>query len=318
MDSLRDRKAAQWAELAAAISAAGAGSSQHVDSTGELLIMGSGLSRLDLTTEAEHEIESADIVFYCMYDSLTKIRILSLRPDAIDLATLYSSNSDRYYTYAQMAEAMLFHVRQSRRVLAVYYGHPGIFATPAHRAIQIARREGYRARMRPGISALDYLVADLGIDPAIPGMLNYEATDMLLRCRRIDPSLHVVLWQVGVVGEFGYSPQGFDNHGFDMLVDVLEGSYGTDWLITNYIASRFPTIEPIVTTHAVGELRSPEVRRTIRSLSTFYIAPKEASATDDHRSMSLGLTKAGQPVQPPVCTTTIVNTASTNWKRFAA
>jgi len=280
---------------------AGAGSLSATAKKGELLVMGSGLSRMDFTIDAEEEIRSADVVFYCLYDSLTKLWINGLRPDAMDLAVLYSERLDRYYTYIQMAEAMLYHVRRGCRVLAIYYGHPGIFAMPAHRAIQIARREGHKAQMRPGISALDYLVADVGFDPAIPGMLNYEATDMLLRQRRLDTSLHVILWQVGVVGEFGYSSQGFKNHGFDLLVNVIEENYGSDWPVINYIASRFPTVEPVIDTHSVGDLRSADVRTRIRSLSTFYIPPKHAMPTDPERSVFLGLTKLGQPVQPPTC-----------------
>jgi hypothetical protein len=295
-------KAAQWKTLADEIHAAGAGARPSEDVKGELLIIGSGLSRMDFTAEAEGEILAADVVFYCVYDSLTQVWLLELRPDALDLTVLYTQKIDRYHTYMQMAEAMLFYVRRGRRVLAIYYGHPGIFATPAHRAIHIAKREGHRAQMRPGISALDYLVADLGFDPAIPGMINFEATDMLLRKRRIDPSLHVVLWQVGVVGEFGFSPGGFANRGFDLLIDTLEATYGKDWPIVNYIASRFPNVAPLIEEHTIGAMRTPEARRNVQALSTFYISPQIASATDPDRSVALNLTKLGEPVQPPVRT----------------
>lgn len=301
LKTIRDEKVAQWQELACAIYSAGPGGVPADGKPGELIIIGSGLTRMDFTTEAEHEIRLADVVFFCVYDSLTRLWLSTLRPDAFDLTVLYAPSQDRYHTYMQMAEALLFHVRRGRRVLAIYYGHPGIFATPAHRAIHIARREGHQARMRPGISALDYLIADLGFDPAIPGMLNYEATDMLLRRRRIDPGLHVVLWQVGVVGEFGYAPEGFGNHGFDLLVDVLEETYGGDWPVINYIASRFPNVEPLIETNPISALRSQGLRNNVQSLSTFYLAPQLASATDPERSVTLGLTRAGQPVQPPVC-----------------
>jgi len=130
-------------------------------------------------------------------------------------------------------------------------------------------------------------------------MLNYEASDMLLRRRRIDTSLHVVLWQVGVVGEFGYSSHGFHNRGFGLLVDVLEENYGPDWHVVNYIASRFPTVEPVLESHRIAELRTEEVRQRIRSLSTFYIAPQQAVPTDPERSVDLGVTQPGQPIQPP-------------------
>lgn len=242
---------------------------------GELLIVGSGICVADLTSEVRNEIKHADTVFYCVYDPLTKIYISSMRPDAMDLSAFYKEGVDRYYTYIQMAEAMLHEVRMGRRVLAIYYGHPGIFAAPTHRAIRVARHEGYSAKMRPGISALDHLVADLGIDPALPGMLNYEATDMLLQQRRIDPSLHVVIWQVGVVGHLGWSPEGFDQSGLSSLVDYLEVSYGGDWPVVNYIAPTFPTVDPVTKTHSILSLREAEVQQTIISNSTFYVPPQQ-------------------------------------------
>ena len=58
------------------------------------------------------------------------------------------------------------------------------------------------------MSALDTLCADLGVDPAHPGLQTHEATDALVRQRALDTSLHVILWQVGVIGESGLPPSG--------------------------------------------------------------------------------------------------------------
>jgi hypothetical protein len=291
---------AQWTALAQDVARAASGAEAgRGDARGELLVIGSGISLLDFTREAEAEILAADRVFHCLYDSVTLDWLLERRPDALDLRLLYNGHTARYFTYVQMAEVLLHYVRRGEKVLAIYYGHPGVFATPAHRAIQIARREGHRAQMRPGISALDYLIAEVGFDPAIPGMVNYEATDMLLRRRRIDTTLHVVLWQVGVVGEFGFSVGGFENRGFDILVDALEQAYGADWPVTHYIASQFVSVDAVIERFPIGDLRNPEVRRRINALSTFYLEPRDAVATDEERSVALGLTREGEPVQPP-------------------
>lgn len=289
-----------WAVLSAAIAAAPREfANAPSDRRGSLVVLGSGLAHVDLTADTEAEVVSADHVFYCIYDRLTQIWISRLRPDALDMTVLYNPNADRFFTYIRMAEAMLHYVRQGKKVVAIYYGHPGVFAVPTHRAIAIARREGHTARMRPGVSALDYLVADVGFDPALPGLLTYEATDMLLRRRPIDPSLHVVLWQVGVVGEFGFSPEGFKNHGFDTLLDALEAVYGLDWEIVHYIAPQYVGIAPLIERHRIGDLRATESRKHICSLSTFYIEPMEAKATDPERSITLGLTTPNQVVHEP-------------------
>jgi uncharacterized protein YabN with tetrapyrrole methylase and pyrophosphatase domain len=97
-------------------------------------------------------------------------------------------------------KVMLKDVRAGHDVLGIFYGHPGVFVSPTHRAIAIAREEGYKARMLPGISAEDCLFADLGIDPAINGCVTHEATELLMRDRALNPSVHNIIWQVGGVG----------------------------------------------------------------------------------------------------------------------
>jgi hypothetical protein len=261
---------------------------------GRLVVIGSGMSFIDFTRDSDDEIRSADYVFHCLYDKVTQAWIGRIRPDSYDIRILYRPNIDRYWIYVQMAEALLHYVRLGKKVVAVYYGHPGIFAMPAHRAIHIARAEGHEALMRPGISALDYLVADVGFDPSLPGLQSFEATDMLLRQRRIDPTLHVVLWQVGVVGEFQYDPHGFENKGFDLLVRTLTEVYGPDWDVIHYIAPQYVGVEPLIDRIPISQLLEPAVRERISSLSTFYIEPKVGVVTDVETSAAMGRPNLGQ------------------------
>ena len=88
----------------------------------------------------------------------------------------YDTNKPRLQTYTQMAEVMLNSVRAGKLTVGILYGHPGVFVNPSHRAIYIARSEGYFAKMLPGISAEDCLYADLGIDPATTGCSMFEAS----------------------------------------------------------------------------------------------------------------------------------------------
>jgi precorrin-6B methylase 1 len=279
-----DTMIARWTALAEEI----AGARYDSDRKGELIVLGSGISIIDLTRDAESEIRSADVVFHCVYDKVTQARVGELRPDAYDLRILYGEDIDRHLTYVRMAEAMLHHVRCGRKVVAIFYGHPGIFAMPAHRAVHVARQEGHRARMRPGISALDHLVADIGFDPALPGMASFEATDLLLRKRRIDPSLHIILWQVGVVGEFQFKPRGFENKGYADLAALLAEVYGEDWPVTHYIAPQYVGIDPLIEQIRIGDLLKPEQREHICSLSTFYIEPRDGVTTDIAMSTRFG------------------------------
>ncbi|MEJ2411355.1 MAG: hypothetical protein P8Y48_19185, partial [Novosphingobium sp.] len=174
--------------------------------------------------------------------------------------------------------------------VAIFYGHPGIFAAPGHRAIHQARREGHSARMRPGISALDSLIADIGFDPGLPGLLTYEATDMLLRRRRLDPTLHTVIWQVGVVGELGYSRQGYTNRGLPQLLDAIEAAYGETHEILHYIGSQYVGAEPVIERLTTRVLRNSETSRKLQTLSTFYLPPAIVADTDIGLAAAFGAT----------------------------
>jgi hypothetical protein len=243
-------------------------------------------------------IANADKVLYCVADPATVVWLRRLRPDALDLYVLYGDDKVRYTTYMEMAEAQLYWVRQGLRVVVIFYGHPGIFVLSTHRAIQIARREGHRAVMRAAVSALDTLCADLGVDPSHPGLQTHEATDCLIRRRRIDTSLHVVLWQVGLIGELGYRRQGYLNSHFSYFVSWLEELYGPGYEITHYIGARYPGTDPLIQVLSLAELHDPARQRDVTGLSTFYIPPRDAVAMDQRTAVDLGLLQAGQPVPP--------------------
>ena len=50
-------------------------------------------------------------------------------------------------TYEEMVDVMVETVRAGKTVCAVFYGHPGVFVLPTHRAIATLRAEGFKAMM---------------------------------------------------------------------------------------------------------------------------------------------------------------------------
>jgi uncharacterized protein YabN with tetrapyrrole methylase and pyrophosphatase domain len=104
---------------------------------------------------------------------------------------------------------MLEPVRSGHKVVGIFYGHPGFFVSPAHRALAIAQDEGYSARMLPGISCEDCLFADLRVDPASHGCQTVEATEVLVRNRPLQTTSNVVILQVSSIGKTGFNFSGF-------------------------------------------------------------------------------------------------------------
>lgn len=293
----------RWRQLAREIAARGRQVTDDVAlltppaRPGTLEILGSGIEASGFTRSDEARIQAADYVFYCVADPATKIWILSERPDAYDLYVLYDDSKPRYLTYMQMTEAMLHYVREGAHVVAIFYGHPGVFVLSTHRAVTIARREGHQASMRAAVSALDTLCADLGVDPSQPGMQMYEATDMLIRRRQPDPGLHLVLWQVGLIGELGYRRQGYLNSNFAVLLDYLEALYGPEHPVINYVGSRYPGIDPLIDHQTLASLRDPLTQSWVTGISTFYLPPRLAGQSDLEMLERLGLIRPGQPVR---------------------
>lgn len=292
-----------WEELAAGIASLEPtieklGAVQN-DSKGELIIIGSGIETIGFSLGDEKLIETADKVIFCVADPATIVWIKQKRPDALDMYVLYDENKVRYTTYMQMSEAQLYYVRQGMRVVVIFYGHPGIFVLSTHRAIKIAKREGHKATMKASVSALDTLCADLGVDPCQPGMQTYEASDCLIRRRHIDTHLHVVLWQVGLIGELGFRRHGYLNSNFSYFIEWLQSIYGEEYEITHYIGSRYPTISPIIETYHLSELHLPDVQTKITGLSTFYIPPRDVQPTDFATALALGLITEDQSLITP-------------------
>lgn len=111
--------------------------------SGSLVVVGSGIKCVaQFTLEAVSHIKTADKVFYCVVDPAATVYIRDLRPDALDLTVLYDEDKTRYTTYVQMSEVCLYFARQGLDVVAVFYGHPGVFVLPSHRVIQLAKKEG--------------------------------------------------------------------------------------------------------------------------------------------------------------------------------
>ncbi len=275
---------------------------QPVKKTGKLVIVGSGIKAVgQFTLEAQAHIQQADVVLYAAADPVTDMWIEKQNPNAFDLYQYYANDKNRIVTYVQMIERMLDELRAGKYVCGVFYGHPGVFVTPSHNAIAIARQEGYEAEMLPGISAEDCLYADLGVDPSIPGLQIFEATDLLLRQRRIDTAMNLILFQVGCVGDVGFKFHGFENKNFNILVDYLEQAYGPDHEVINYVASMFTMAQTTMAKHKISELRDPKVAATITGISTFFIRASTLAQNDHSVADKFGLKVSTPRGTPLIC-----------------
>ncbi len=253
---------------------------------GSLVVVGSGIKSVGhLTVESKGWITQSDVVLYCVADPATEVWIKQHSKHSIDLYQFYGNDRRRLDTYIDMSDAMLNHMRQGKDVCGVFYGHPGVFVYPSHRAVRIARDEGYKAALLPAISALDCLYADCGVDPSSMGSQTVEATDLLLRQRQILTDGHVVIWQIGCVGDLGFNFSGYDNRNLGILVDYLETFYRPEHEVVHYQGAQYPICSALVERMPLKELRTAAVT----GLSTLYIPPYDELTTDVEMAKRLGL-----------------------------
>ncbi|GFZ97319.1 SAM-dependent methyltransferase [Dyella caseinilytica] len=228
---------------------------------GSLACVGMGMTLgSHLTPLARSHIEQADVVFAALSHHAVEMWLERMHPDVRSLQPYYQEGKPRIETYREWVDLMLTEVRAGERVCAVFYGHPGIFAWSPHKAIQTARAEGFEAYMEPGISAEDCLYADLGIDPGRFGCQHFEASQLLLCERRIDPAGYLVLWQVGTLGNWSVGAFQKGPMYRQVLVELLSRDYPLDHEVIIYRGATLPIEKPRVRRIALRDL--PDIALT--------------------------------------------------------
>jgi len=252
---------------------------------GSLTVVGTGVRSVgQLTVEAISQIKRADRVFYLVAEPVAAQVIRTLNPaGSQSLADLYKEGKLRGRTYREMVERILASVRCGWRTCAVFYGHPGVFVRPAHEAIRQARAEGFEAEMLAGVSAEDCLFADLGLDPATSGCQSYEATDFLINRRRVDPTSHLILWQVGVLGDPTFSLTVRKCNAFELLVKSLSKTYPLEHSLCVYEAAVLPGCKPLVRWVPLGQIGEAH----LSIISTLYVPPSEPPRFDPELYVAL-------------------------------
>ena len=257
---------------------------------GSLVVVGTGISVAgQMTIAARSYIENADIVFMGIMNKIGEHVVTTLNPNSVSLDDLYEEGKSRALTYSQMADRIVASVMAGNKVCVAFYGHPGVFGTPSHEAIRRVQGMGLEAKMLPGVSAEDCLIADLGIDPSRFGCQSYEATQFLFRDYRIDPHMTQIIWQIGLAGEATLSvlDANQSQSGLAMLADILAEHYPTDHELIIYEAATLPLCEPKIESVRLCELEF--AKPTL--VSTLVVPSIGMPAYRQDRLAKLGLTE---------------------------
>ena len=226
--------------------------SKSSPSKGSLIVVGTGIKyRSHMTFEALEAIKRAEKLFYLMSDIMSEKWLQEMNPSAESLQ--YDEDRPRKETYENWVELLLSSVRQGQHTCLAVYGHPGVLAYCSKKAIPIARSEGYKAVMLPGISAEACLLCDLHVDPGEGGLQSYKASEFLFRKPVFDTRSHLVLWDVAFV-DYSYLPTQIYREGLKRLSEYLIQKYGAEHEVVVYEASRNPALDPIILSVPLNDL----------------------------------------------------------------
>ena len=263
------------------------------NTSGRLVVVGTGIKLVSqLTIEAKGHIEQADKVYYLLTGKLAAEWIHTLNPNAESLTPHYQPERLRLKSYQAMTVQIVTAVLAGHRVCAVFYGHPGVFVLPAHEAMRQVRAAGLLAIMLPGISAEDCLFADVGVDPAVSGCQSFEATDFLLYKRPFSATSHLILWQIGVIGDlYEQTPANRLQQrkiALTLLREKLTSQYPPSHQVVIYQAPQLPTQDPLITHSSLQNLADIELTR----ISTLYVPPLRSPLIDEDIATQLGIKKS--------------------------
>ncbi len=237
-----------------------------------------------VTAETRAVLVAAERLVYLVTDPATSAWLRGLNPAATSLHDCYREGEDGAVAARRMVERIVAPLRQGLSVCAAFYGHPMVLVHPARLAAEQARAEGFAVQTLPAISCEDCLFADLGVDPAVPGRVLFDATDFLLRPRDFDATAALVLLQAGAVGlrafHGGRKPH---REGLRLLAGALARWYPPAHPVVLYEAGLLPPFEPVITRMplaALGEAPASVV-------STLYVAPLAPPPIDPERAARL-------------------------------
>jgi uncharacterized protein YabN with tetrapyrrole methylase and pyrophosphatase domain len=211
----------------------------------DLYIVGTGIVGVrQMTPEAVAAIRWSTEVFYLDPAPGVDIHLNQLCSRVTNLETEYQEGLNRTETYRRMSARVFSAAIDHPPVTLALYGHPLVFALPPFQLMALARAYGLRVKVFPGISSLDTMFVDLNLDPAANGLQVYEATDVVLRQRPLQPDVPCLLLQIGTFGSVIFSATPSAPQRFALLKEHLLRFYPAAHRVAAVTSSVHPIVNP--------------------------------------------------------------------------
>lgn len=232
-------------------------------------LVGTGIKTIaHITEEAKGYISTCDKVIYLVNEPLLERYIRKLAKSSESLDEIYFNSKSRESAYNNIAQYIYSAIEDVRSLCVVIYGHPCVFATPGLLALSMLD-DSIKTVVCPGISTQDCLYADSRFDPASGGIQSFDATEYLLYDKVVDPSSHVVIYQIGMVGNLGLPTNKINFEALNFIKKKLIELYKKEKKAVIYEAALYPGTHPKISEFDLEQLD----RQELTTLSTLYIPP---------------------------------------------
>ena len=242
------------------------------NNTKNLVLAGTGIKAIShISTECHSYIKTADSVLYLLNNEVLCEWVKKESRNSYSLSDSYFRYSDRISAYKEIEARIADELEKSDNVCVLFYGHPTVFATPGLNAAKEAKQRGANVKILPAVSAEDCLYADLMFDPGDVGCFSIEATKLLASKKELDISVHNIIWQIGVVGDFTTSVQKVNIDILSCLQEFLLKYISEDVEVSLYEAAIYPGTEPYIKKIRLDNL----IKTKMSSITTMYIPPQK-------------------------------------------
>ena len=243
-------------------------------------IVGTGIvGSHQLTREAEEVIRRCNHTFVIDSGYGMAAYLETISPKVTELGALYEAGRDRLPTYRKMAAEVVSAAVAEGPVCLATYGHPWVYCYPTTLITRSAPLLGLHVEVFAGVSAFDTLLVDVGMDIAKNGIQMYEATDLLLRRRPLQPDVTCIVWQPTVVGDPTYRPQAAQARQFEPLRDYLLRFYTPAHEVALVTTKTYPLARSTVRRFPLAELAAE--LETAPPVATLYIPPLQERPVED-------------------------------------
>lgn len=200
----------------------------------DIILIGHGVSdTLQLTVESQRVLARVGRA-YALYTPANLARYLkSLRVELIDLSDRFSPGRAMADVYLDVADFILRRTTEERPVILLAQGNP-LFLNSFSRFLTMqARQRKLAVQVYPGISQLDSLVCDLGLDISTFGLQLFSARMLVSRKHQINPGVPALLLHLaGFATEHVRSSEAIARKDYEPLVEYLTQFYHAEQPVT--------------------------------------------------------------------------------------